>query len=227
MLFTAIVIGFAGSLHCLGMCSPLAMAVTNLRKPFIVNRLVYNGGRIFTYGTLGALSTIFGSLFQFTGFQNIFSVGLGSVLIVFGIMGVSSIRVPVLTNSILKITGSLKNLFSAFIQKKGILSITIMGMLNGLLPCGLTYLALTYCLALMDPIQGFLFMFIFGVGTLPVMLGLTSIIQSLITRFNINFQRLTRIVMIALGGLLITRSLYDHIHEGTASRTKEEIVICR
>lgn len=227
MLFTAIIIGFAGSLHCLGMCSPLAMAVTRLRKPFIINRLFYNGGRIFVYGILGVFVSIFGSLFQFTAFQNIFSLSLGCLLILFGIIGISSVHVPFLTTGALKVTGLVKNLFSIFLQKKGLLSITCMGMLNGLLPCGLTYLALTYCLTLSDAWHGFLFMLIFGAGTLPVMLGLTSALQPLITRFDINFRRITRIVLIVLGGLLITRSLLFHLPYNGNTIAKENIVICR
>ncbi|HMR57037.1 MAG TPA: sulfite exporter TauE/SafE family protein, partial [Cyclobacteriaceae bacterium] len=53
-MWTAIVLGLAGSLHCAGMCSPLAMAVT-AKKPFVINKVVYNSGRILIYGLLGAL----------------------------------------------------------------------------------------------------------------------------------------------------------------------------
>jgi sulfite exporter TauE/SafE len=53
-MWTAIVLGLAGSLHCAGMCSPLAMAVT-ARKPFMLHKVVYNTGRVLIYGLLGVV----------------------------------------------------------------------------------------------------------------------------------------------------------------------------
>lgn len=227
MWLTAIIIGFAGSLHCLGMCSPLVMAVTSLRSPSFINRLLYNGGRIFSYGMLGAIVSTFGSLFQFSGFQNILSIALGSLLILFGVGGISHIRIPVVTNSLQRITNGLKKLFSRILERKTFASISLMGMLNGLLPCGLTYLALTYCLTLADATSGFLFMLIFGAGTLPVMLGFTSVIQLLMNKFKFSVRKMTVVMMITLGTLLITRSLYAHYHESSHLTPAESIVICQ
>lgn len=225
MWVTAIIIGFAGSFHCLGMCSPLVMAVSSISTPYFANRLIYNVGRILSYGILGAIVTTFGSLFQFSGFQNILSIGLGSVLIVFGLAGVSHIRIPFVSTPLQSITSGLKKLFSKFLERKTFLSLAAMGMLNGLLPCGLTYLALTYCLTLADATSGFLFMLIFGAGTLPVMLGFTSVIQLLISKFN--FRKITTVMMIALGTLLITRSLYTHYHENAIPLASDNVVICK
>lgn len=227
MWLTAIIIGFAGSLHCLGMCSPLVMAVTSLRSPAFINRLLYNGGRIFSYGILGAIVSTFGSLFQFSGFQNILSIGLGSLLIIFGLAGISYIRIPFVTAPLQRITSGIKRLFSKFLERKTFSSITFMGMLNGLLPCGLTYLALTYCLTLADASSGFLFMLLFGAGTLPVMLGFTSVIQLLMRQFNFSFRKITTVMMIALGALLITRSLYTHYHENVIPSASDNVVICK
>lgn len=225
MWFTAILLGAAGSLHCLGMCSPLAMAVTSIRQPFFVNRLLYNLGRIFTYGVLGMIMSGFGSLFSLSGFQSILSVLMGVVLIFLGIAGVSSVRVSCITKAMTKMTTKLKNLFSFFLKKKTRGAITLMGMLNGLLPCGLTYLALSYCVTLPSVSTGFLFMIIFGLGTLPVMLGVTSFLQILVSRFPISFKKLTTHAMIALGVLLIVRAVY--IHAPHAPVSEAEIVICR
>ncbi len=225
MWVTAIIIGFAGSFHCLGMCSPLVMAVSSISTPYFANRLIYNVGRILSYGILGAIVTTFGSLFQFSGFQNILSIGLGGVLIVFGLAGISHIRIPFVSTPLQSITSGLKKLFSKFLERKTFLSLAAMGMLNGLLPCGLTYLALTYCLTLADATSGFLFMLIFGAGTLPVMLGFTSVIQLLISKFN--FRKITTVMMITLGTLLITRSLYTHYHENAIPLASDNVVICK
>lgn len=207
MILTAFMLGLAGSLHCVGMCSPLVMAVTNLKGPQFVNRLVYNMGRIFSYGLLGLVAATFGSLFQFSGFQNAISTALGALLILGGILGLTTVKIPLLTTGMLTLTGTIKKIFSKFLSKKTISSLTLMGMLNGVLPCGLTSIALAYCISLSTPQEGLLFMLIFGLATLPVMLGLTSIFQIYIKKFNFSFHKVTTVTMILLGILLISRSL--------------------
>jgi len=227
MWFTALMLGLAGSLHCLGMCSPLAMAVTNMNSPFFMNRVLYNGGRLFSYGLLGAFVTAFGSLFQFSGYQNLLSLTLGCVLIVFAVLGITNIRIPWVSRYLGRGTGLLKQMFAKFLNKKTPVSITIMGMLNGLLPCGLTYLALAYCITLPAISQGFLFMIVFGSGTLPVMLGLTSVLQALINRFKINFSRVTTVMMIVLGTLLIARGWHVDQPDTIVATSEQGIVICK
>jgi sulfite exporter TauE/SafE len=210
MLITAFVIGFLGSLHCAGMCSPLAMAVTNLSKPAFINRFTYNGGRIVSYGLQGIAAASIGTLFEFTGFQTVFSITLGTLLIIAGFAGITKFKIPLVTYAIQKLTTFIKVRLSDFINKKTKIALIITGMLNGLLPCGLTYMALTYCLTITNPVDGFFYMLVFGLGTLPVMLGLTSVVQMLITRFNVNFRKLTTVTMVVLGVLLICRSLTSH-----------------
>jgi sulfite exporter TauE/SafE len=226
MWFAALVLGFAGSLHCLGMCSPLAMAVTNLRKPFFVNRLVYNGGRILCYALLGALVGTFGWLLSFSGIQNLLTIFLGCVLVVVGLTGFGHFHIPALSKVIQWVTLVIKSTFSRFLQRKTVFSIASLGMLNGLLPCGLTYLALTYCLSLDRAWDGFLFMLLFGVGTLPIMLGFTSLLPSLMKRFNFSFRHATTVTLIVVGLLLITRTIFVHNGHPNA-QLSDEIVICK
>jgi sulfite exporter TauE/SafE len=157
MIITALVMGFAGSMHCVGMCSPLAMTVSNL-------------SRILTYGLLGAIVGGAGWALPISGFQNILTLVLGIALLTFAALGVTSVHIPVLTSAIQKLTTILKSAFGKFLQRKNYISIFILGTLNGLLPCGLTFLALTYCLTLGSIGNSFYFMLLFGVGTSPVML---------------------------------------------------------
>jgi sulfite exporter TauE/SafE len=227
MWYTALLLGLAGSLHCLSMCSPLAMAVTSMRHPFFINRLVYNGGRILTYGLLGVLFSAFGSLFQFPAIQQWLSIGLGCALIVLGITGIGNIKIPFVSAFIYTLTLQLKKWFAVFIHKKSTISILFLGMLNGLLPCGLTYLALTYCITLTSPAYGFIFMLLFGAGTLPVMLGITSVLQTLINRFHINFSKVNTYALIGLGVLLISRSFVSSHHTSHSPHSETEIPVCR
>ncbi len=225
MIWAAFLIGLAGSLHCVGMCSPLATAVTGLSRAAAINRLLYNGGRILTYGILGAAVGAFGELAGLTDYQLLLSAGLGAILILLGLSGVSMIRIPVVTDLLQGFTSWLKKMFASHVKSRSGLSLVVMGGINGLLPCGLTYFALTYCITLPNAGDGFLFMAAFGLGTLPVMLGIPSVLHWLSTRLQWRVQHITAAVMIALGALLIARSAYfvQHEHAPTAEATE---VVC-
>jgi sulfite exporter TauE/SafE len=228
MIWSALIIGFAGSLHCLGMCSPLAMAVTSRSAAGLLNRAVYNLGRIITYGCIGSIVASFGLFFPMVNYQNLISILLGVSLLVIGLTGFSAIRVPFLTSSLGKFSVFLKQLFARFLYHKNYRSTFLLGSLNGVLPCGLSFLALTYCLTLGGPVDGFFFMLWFGLGTLPVMLGMTSIFNWLLNRFKFDINKLTTGMLILSGTLLIVRVFVLHLsHEQTSPKEVIDIVLCR
>ncbi|NBP68719.1 MAG: sulfite exporter TauE/SafE family protein [Cytophagia bacterium] len=214
MIWAALLLGMGGSLHCAGMCSPLAMAVTSFNQRVLLNRLIYNSGRILVYGIFGALVATFGSLFNFQAVQVYLSVALGALLILLGMGALTSLRIPFLSKFVNKISQAIKTKFSKQLQKKNTVSQFILGMLNGVLPCGLTYLALSYTLTLNTPAEGFLFMAIFGLGTFPVMIGMPYLIRFIGNYVKINYSKLTTVLMIGLGVLLIGRTMMAHHHSG-------------
>lgn len=227
MIFAALMMGFAGSLHCIGMCSPLAMAVTKVSPKVISNRLLYNSGRILTYGILGALIASIGFAFPISKYQNLLSLILGLALITIGLASVSRLSVPIITAVMSKFSGLLKTVFSQFLKQKNYGSIFLLGILNGFLPCGLTFLALSYCVILRTPIEGFTFMIWFGVGTLPAMLGFTSLFQWVVQRFHFSSQRLTTSLFVISGALLIVRVFLTHIsHANSIAGGVIDIIIC-
>ncbi len=222
MLITAIILGFAGSIHCAGMCSPLAFAVT--RGGGVRSRVLYNFGRILMYCVLGTVVSAIGVMLPLT-VQYVISITLGVALLVIGITG-SNFNAPVLA-PVLRFTSFLKTQFSKFLQQRNDSSIFAMGVLNGLLPCGLTFLALTSCITLSGPLDGFIFMAAFGAGTLPVMLGLVSIIPLFAKRLNISVGRLSTVMQIAAGCLLIVRVLLVEPHIPQAAQASDQIILCR
>src|SRR5204863_7800012 len=121
MWTTALIMGLAGSLHCLGMCSPLAIAATSTRGPFFVNRLVYNGGRILTYAMLGAIAGTVGTLFALPNLQIILSISLGVALILIGVFGSTHVRIPFVSSFMRRVTVWIKAAFSSLLSKKSIL----------------------------------------------------------------------------------------------------------
>ncbi len=228
MWYTALLIGLTGSLHCAGMCSPLLMAVTNLTPAVALNRVLYNGGRILTYGLLGAAASSAGSFFPVARYQNILSITFGIILILAAILRIDRFNIPVLMKGASMITAWVKSKFAFFLARKSSPAIFLMGMLNGFLPCGMTLLALGYCMMLNGPVDGFNFMLLFGAGTLPVMLGLAPVILLGIKKFNLSIQTATTSLMILAGVILIARIF---IHAGIeASHHNGEmidIVLCR
>ena len=226
MWTTALILGFAGSIHCLGMCSPLAMAVTSMTPAALLNKVVYNSGRILTYTCMGAVVASAGLIFPLHKFQNIISILLGIVLLLVGVGCLKNIKIPGLTSLALKATTLLKSKFSQYLKHKQISGIFVLGVLNGMLPCGLTLLALTWCLTLRGPIDGFNFMLLFGVGTLPAMLGFTQILPVLVKKINWSIRSFTTYMLIISGCLLIARVFLVHLPH-TPSGGIVEIIMCK
>ena len=226
MVLTALIMGLTGSLHCVGMCSPLAMAVGNMNTRAFLNRVTYNAGRIVTYGLLGLGIAGVGLALPISKFQNLVSVLLGVILLLAGI-GLLKVNIPIFSRAIGTLTSTIKKLFTKFLNRKNFGSVFLLGTLNGILPCGLVWIALTYSLTLQSPLAGFSFMMLFGVGTLPVMLGFTSIITQLLKRFNFNFQHITSAMLILSGILLIVRVFIIHLpHHHSLQQGVVDIVLC-
>ena len=228
MWMTALLIGFAGSFHCLGMCSPLAMAVTGRNPSALLNRFLYNAGRITTYALMGAVVSGAGFLLPLHKFQNIMSIVLGLALLAIGLGGLHKISIPGFTSLMQKLSSRLKASFAHQLKSKTRAAIVFLGALNGFLPCGLTLIALTWCLALKSPLDGFNFMLLFGTGTLPVMLGLTGVLPLISKRFGWNIQKITRAVLIFSGCILIARVFIIHLpHAASMQEGFADIILCR
>jgi uncharacterized protein len=226
MIWTAVILGFAGSLHCMLMCSPLAYAATAGGK-FLWKKGLYNSGRILTYGIGGGLVAGFGKVISVSGFQTILTIAIGFTLVVMGIAGISGLKIPFVTDALLKVNSFIKRSFGYFLQRKSSISVFLLGMVNGLLPCGITYLALTYCLTLAGPADGFNFMIWFGLGTLPAMLGLTSIVGLIIRKYDLKGSLITRYSYVVLGIIVVARlflTQHADIHHAISSGV---ILLCR
>jgi len=224
MWITALLMGLAGSLHCVGMCSPLSMAITGVSRQVMTRRLIYNSGRILTYGVAGALISALGFIVPLHGVQPFLSFALGTLLITAGITGISGLQIPKLTSSIARLVALLRNQFTHYLQKKTYGSTFMLGLLNGMLPCGLTFIALTFCLTLDGPLSGFNFMVLFGAGTLPAMIGIPTLLTYAVKTFHLNVSRVLTVLLLISGCALIGRAFIPSHHTATAS-TQE--VVCR
>ena len=169
------VLGILGSFHCLGMCGPIAIAIPHrsVSKWGVAGEsLVYNFGRVATYTVLGILLGFVGAPLRLAGFQEYVSIATGVLMLLFLIIprkyyqGVNDIRF------FSKFVSKLKSKFQEFFKSKSILSLFILGLLNGLLPCGLVYIALAGAFASGSVFTSGLYMAAFGFGTVPMMAAL-------------------------------------------------------
>jgi sulfite exporter TauE/SafE len=172
-ILTGLSIGFLGSFHCIGMCGPLALALpvqhySGIQK--YTGIFLYNLGRAMTYAIMGLIFGLIGHQFRLWGFQQMISIAAGVFLLLFVFSRFSFTKKFAWLNRLNSIVQQkLAGLLSTSKNQYSLLSI---GLLNGLLPCGLVYVGIASATATMDPLRGTLLMFFFGLGTFPVMAGL-------------------------------------------------------
>lgn len=203
-------VGLLGSFHCIGMCGPIALALPiHKQKQFqkIASILSYNLGRVLTYAIIGLLFGIVGKTLFIGKYQQLFSIAIGMLLLLI-------LFVPYFGKKI----GSKKNLWSyqlkiqkklsmLFSREKNILNLFIIGVLNGLLPCGLIYMAVAGALSTGNIQHAILFMFFFGIATIPMMfsIALFGNYVSMSIRHKIN--KAVPFIIATMAVLLVVRGL--------------------
>jgi sulfite exporter TauE/SafE len=210
LIISALGLGFASGFHCIGMCGPIALSLGLTKKQatnYYLQNLTYQFGRIVTYSFLGAVLGIVGEGFQMAGFQQYLTIAVGILLILMAIFSFGgkdfASKIPFLTKFLLKVKMNLGKL----LQKADYRSRFSTGILNGFLPCGMVYMALTASLATGGIWQGATFMALFGLGTLPFMFAIVLLGNLMTTAFRIKILKFVPVMMIVLGGLFILRGL--------------------
>ena len=205
-LWTAFLLGLVGSAHCAGMCGPLALALPptgNTRLLFLTGRVAYNFGRIATYALLGALFGLLGESLALAGFQRWLSLVAGSVILLGLVLSPRLIAGVPLARSV----GWLKTVLGKLLQRRAVSSLFGIGLLNGLLPCGLVYAACAGATASGSLITGIETMILFGLGTLPMMLVFSIVGQRLHLAFRFKLQRLVPASLAVVGTMLLLRGM--------------------
>lgn len=207
MLWTALVLGFLGSFHCVGMCGPIALAVGGTSSnSFLFNKVLYNLGRSFTYSILGLIVGGLGFSLALTGFQQGISVTMG-VLVVLISFGYKKADNLLSISALSGVVGWIKSRLFHYLKSGGKTAFFATGLVNGLLPCGMVYMALIVAIGMQSPIQGALYMFFFGLGTIPLLLGLMvsgSLLQVIRRQ---QFQKAIPYFGIVVGLLMVFRGL--------------------
>jgi len=171
-ILAGFIMGLAGSFHCIGMCGPIALAlpVENSSLPkMIIQRLLYNFGRIISYSFIGFVLGYLGEKIKLFGFQQVLSVFLG-LLILISLLIPMKFKGKLLFSKIYNLYNSyIKSRFMLLLKNKSSYSLLVIGILNGFLPCGFVYMALAGALTAGSIPASMFFMAAFGFGTLPAM----------------------------------------------------------
>lgn len=200
--------GILGSAHCIGMCGPLVMALpisqTNQNLKW-VSIVLYHLGKVLSYSLLGVLVGVFGK-------QLFFLVAQQQISIVMGIMMLSYVAWVFflqkrfgLNKSVVLFKGPILKALSKTLKSKSIFATLFIGILNGLLPCGMVYLALGSAFTTGSIANGALFMFFFGLGTIPALLIVG--IGGQLFGFKYIIQKWMPYMIATMGTVLILRGM--------------------
>ena len=205
-LWTAFLLGLAGSIHCAGMCGPLALALPQAGRGLagsLAGRAAYNLGRMVTYCLLGIVLGLLGKTAVLAGLQRTLSIVLGLTLV----LGVLATRKFALSRTSVWLVQRLKGHISGLLRRRSAVSLATLGLLNGLLPCGLVYVAGVAAIASGGIFKGALYMVVFGAGTVPMMLAIGLSGRLVPVNLRLRLLKAVPAVVCLLGALLILRGM--------------------
>lgn len=209
MIWSAFVIGLLGSLHCVGMCGPIAMIIPVGNHQKIHAAGLYHAGRITTYAVIGVVFGTMGQAIQVAGFQSILSISLGVLLLCMVFYPIVNYRL----NGLFHWKGlrTIRSYLSKQIKSKKRLAAYGTGLLNGLLPCGLVWLAIAGAMETGYVELAAVYMIFFGLGTIPL-LSLTMFAPAWIPAVkNWRLARAIPVATLVLGLLFLIRGSLDFV----------------
>lgn len=210
MLLSAVLLGLMGSLHCVGMCGPIAFMLpvdqeNEFKKFFQV--LLYHFGRLMAYGIIGLLFGLLGKGLYVFGMQQKLSIAIGVLMIIIVLTPTRILGRYSLSKPVYKLISKIKNRLGKELKKKTPDTFLTIGFLNGFLPCGLVYMALFGAVAMGSAFEGSLYMILFGLGTVPLMTAaiyFSSLLKGVARR---KVQKLIPVFVVLVGVLFIVRGL--------------------
>lgn len=232
IFWSALILGIVANLHCFAMCGPIAMSVPINRKSeftILTSSFFYHTGRIITYSLLGILVGSIGFGINLVGILQSLSIiaGIGIILYAwrYQLLGqyADTIFKTVLPYNINS------RLMGKVVKNKSPFKPLFLGMLNGILPCGMVYTALITSLLTGNAVSGSISMLFFGLGTYPTMIVLMYLTQKTATRFRSKINRFLPIILSIVGLLIVLRGLNLNIPylspQATFSEEKNNIEV--
>ena len=210
MLYTAFLFGLLSSLHCVGMCGPIALMLPigqtkGIAKGFRI--ALYHLGRLSAYASIGLFFGLLGRGLFIAGLQQQLSIVIGIAMIIISLLSEKSLGKYAISKPIFQVLSKLKSAMGSQFKDRSMQSFFTLGYLNGFLPCGMVYVALFGAIAMQTAASGSLYMLVFGLGTLPLMSSVSVLSNRLSLRTRNTIQQYIPFFAIALGLLFIMRGL--------------------
>ena len=210
MFVSAIILGFLGSLHCLGMCGPIAFMLPIDRQNHLkggTQLLIYHSARLLAYGTIGLLFGLLGRGLYLFGMQQALSIFAGVLMILIVLVPALQLKNKKILQPFHRLVFKLNNSLGSSLKKKGPDAFATIGFLNGFLPCGLVYMAVLGAVAMATPWSGFGYMVLFGLGTVPLMTGAVYFSRLVKGPLRRKFSKAIPVFVVAIGILFILRGM--------------------
>lgn len=177
-IITIAILGSFG--HCVGMCGGIVIAYSSTKVQTgwskakqTFSHILYSLGRVLTYTLLGALFGLFGSVVTFNKLTNgLLLLITGVLMVLVGLSLLGKLKfLTTIEHSVSK-QAWYQTTFKRLISSNTLLSFFLLGMLNGLLPCGFVYFFAITAASTGSALYGALVMFIFGLSTIPALFSL-------------------------------------------------------
>lgn len=210
MLYSAFLLGLISSLHCIGMCGPIAMMLpVDYHNPTkkAVQILTYHLGRMFAYATIGLLFGFIGKGFYLAGIQQQLSVFAGMAIIAIVLIPERIFAAYNFSRPIFVIISRIKAALGSQFKKRTYKSLFTIGLFNGFLPCGMVYSGLFGAIAMQEIGFGVLYMVLFGLGTVPLMSSVVYVNAMVSVPIRNKIQKIIPYAMVCIGILFILRGL--------------------
>lgn len=210
MLWSAFILGLLGSLHCVGMCGPIAFMLPVDRSNSVkkISQITtYHLGRILAYSLIGLFFGLVGKSLYIFGIQQQLSIAIGVLMILVVLIPVNTFNKYNLSKPIYKVISKVKSSLGQALKKKSADTFLTIGFLNGFLPCGLVYMAVFAAIAIQNMWQSSLYMALFGLGTIPLMTTAIYFGKFLNAQAKQRIQKAIPVFIIIIGLLFIMRGL--------------------
>lgn len=210
MIYTGFILGLLGSLHCVGMCGPIAFMLpvdrsNSIKK--VIQIFTYHFGRLLAYSIIGIAFGLIGKSLYIFGLQQKLSIVIGVIMILVVLLPYKHFNRYNLSKPLFKMISRLKTKLGKALTKKTADTFLTIGFLNGFLPCGLVYMAVFGSMAMGNALQGGLYMILFGMGTIPLMTTAIYIGKFINVKAKQRIQRLIPVLVIIIGVLFVLRGL--------------------
>ena len=229
MLF---LIGLLTSLHCVAMCGGINLSQTVSRNAqmsksgtaVLLPSVLYNSGRVISYTVIGGIVGAVGSVVSFSGtMKGVVQLAAGVFMIIVGLNMLN------LFPGLRRLTPRMPKVFAKKInQQKSGKSSFIVGLLNGLMPCGPLQAMQLYALSTGSPVKGALSMLLFSLGTVPLMFGLGALSTFLSRKFTAKMMTVSAVLVVVLGismfssGMSLSGISLSNIIGGAGSGARNE-----